>query len=61
MKITTLPFALFRFQYGLARMPLQVIESQLSARLMPEAPARLLYERSLGMLDATAGRLLGDP
>jgi len=27
----------------------------------PEAPARLVYERSLGVLDATIGSALGDP
>src|SRR5215470_10046082 len=40
--------------------PVQVIEDQFVARMDPQAPARL-YERSLGALDATAGKMLGDP
>jgi hypothetical protein len=31
------------------------------ARLRSEGPARLLYERSFGALDAAVGKLLGDP
>ena len=33
----------------------------MAARLTSDAPARLFYERSVGALDATVGRLLGDP
>jgi hypothetical protein len=61
MKITDVPFAVLRFQYQLARIPLQLIEEQLAARLDEEAPGRLFYERSLGTLDATVGTLLSDP
>ena len=52
MKIAEIPFALLRFQYQIARIPLQLIEDQLATRLYAEAPARLFYERSLGALDA---------
>jgi len=61
MKIAGIPFSVLRFQYQIARLPLQLIEDQVAARLGSEAPARLFYERSLGALDATVGKLLGDP
>jgi hypothetical protein len=60
MTIIDLPLAVLRFQYQLARVPFQVMEEQF-ARMDPEAPARLLYERWLGALDAAAGMVLGDP
>jgi hypothetical protein len=60
MKITKIPFAIWGFQYQIVRLPLQRIENRLVARMVPEAPARLFYERSLGMLDAIAGTVLGD-
>ncbi|MGE2717973.1 IF2 family translation initiation factor [Mycolicibacterium litorale] len=61
MKITDVPFAVLRFQYQIARFPLQMIEEQVVARLDAEAPARLLYERSLGMLDLAVGNALSAP
>ena len=61
MKTTDVPFAVLRFQYALARIPLQLIEAQIAAWMGSEAPPRLFYQRSLGVLDATVGNLLGDP
>ena len=61
VKITELPFAVLRFQYQLARFPLQMIEAQVLGRLDEEAPARLMYERSLGRLDMAVGTALGAP
>ncbi|MGX9789241.1 IF2 family translation initiation factor [Mycobacterium sp. MMS18-G62] len=61
MNITDIPFAVLRFQYQLARFPLQLIEDRVVARMDSEAPARLFYERSLGLLDATVGNALGAP
>jgi hypothetical protein len=61
MKTTDVPFAVLRFQYQLARIPLQLIEAQMAAWMGSEAPPRLFYERWLGGLDATVGNLLGDP
>jgi hypothetical protein len=61
MEITDVPFAVLRFQYQLARFPLQLIEAQVVAGMRPEAPTRLFYERWLGGLDATVGKMLGDP
>ena len=61
MKIAEIPFAVLRFQYQIARIPFQLIEDQMAARLYKEAPARLFYERSLGSVDAAIGNLLGDP
>ena len=61
MKIAEIPLVVLRFQYQIARLPLQLIEDQVVARLHSEGPARLLYERSFGALDATVGKLLGDP
>jgi hypothetical protein len=60
MKLAETPFAVLRFQYQLARFPLQLIEDRVMVRLSAEAPARLLYEHFVGMLDAAVGRLLGD-
>jgi hypothetical protein len=61
MEITDVPFAFLRFQYQLARFPLQLIEQQVVAGMSSEAPTRLFYERWLGGLDATVGKMLGDP
>ena len=61
MKVVEIPLVVLRFQYQIARLPLQLIEDQVVARLRSEGPARLLYERSFGALDATVGKLLGDP
>ena len=61
MKITDVPFAMLRFQYQLARLPLQLIEDRVVARMDSEEPARLFYERSLGLLDTTVGKALGAP
>lgn len=60
MKISEVPLAVLRFHYQLARFPLQLIEDRVVNRIPTEAPARLLYERSLGMLDSTVGNVLGD-
>jgi hypothetical protein len=60
MKITDVPFAVLRFQYQLARFPLQLVEHRVFDRMDTEAPARLLYERSIGMLDRAVGTALGD-
>ena len=48
MKIAEIPLAVLRFQYQIARIPFQLIEDQMAARLYEEAPVRLFYERSLG-------------
>ena len=61
MEITDVPYAVLRFQYQLARFPLQLIEEQVVAGMSSEAPTRLFYERWLGGLDATVGKMLGDP
>lgn len=60
MWITQFPLALMRFQYQVARLPLQLIEDRFVAQMDSEAPARLWYERSLGLLDTAVGTALGD-
>lgn len=60
MNIVSVPLAVLRVQYKIARFPLQVIEQQVMSRMPTEAPARLMYERGLGMLDGTVGSVLGD-
>jgi hypothetical protein len=60
MAISDIPRAVLRAQYRLARMPLQIVEDRVMSRLDAEAPARLFYERSVGVLDVLAGRALGD-
>jgi hypothetical protein len=59
MRLAQTPIAVLRFQYRLARFPLQLIDERVLARFGDEAPARLFFERLVGTLDATAGRLLG--
>ena len=61
MRIIEVPFVALRFQFQLVRLPLRLIEEKIFARLDEEAPARLAYERSLGVLDATVGGVLRDP
>ncbi len=60
MKITDIPFAALRLQYRIARAPLQLIEQRVITRMDSEAPGRLLYERSVGSIDAIVGALLRD-
>ena len=60
MSIIELPLRVLRVQYRLARLPLQFIEDRWIVHLDAEAPARLIYERSLGGLDAAVGGVLGD-
>ena len=61
MEITDVPFAVLRFQYQLARFPLQLIEKQVVAGMSSEAPTRVCYERWLGGLDATVHVLRLEP
>ena len=61
MEITDVPYAVLRFQYQLARFPLQLFGEQVVAGMSSQAPTRLFYERWLGGLDASVGKMLGDP
>lgn len=61
MNITTVPKAVLRLQYQLVRFPLGMIDQQIRTRVDEDAALRLIFERSLGTLDATVGQLLGDP
>ncbi|KUH72411.1 IF2 family translation initiation factor [Mycolicibacterium novocastrense] len=60
MSLTAIPKAVLKFQYQVARVPLQLIDDRFVARMDDEALARLFYERSLGMLDTAVGTALGD-
>ena len=60
MMIIDAPLAVLRFQYRIVRFPLQLIEERVVARMGSDAPARLLYERSFGLLDVAVGNALGD-
>jgi len=60
MRIIDAPLAVLRFQYRIVRFPLQLIEERVVARMGAEVPARLFYERSLGLLDVAVGNALGD-
>jgi len=60
MKITQIPLAALRLQYRIVRAPLRLFEDRVLNRVDPEAPGRLLYERSVGTVDATVGGVLGD-
>lgn len=61
MKITEIPLAALRLQYRIARAPLRLFEQRVLTRVDSEAPGRLLYERSVGVVDAAVGNALGDP
>jgi hypothetical protein len=60
MRIIDAPLAVLRFQYRILRFPLHLIEERVVARMGTEVPARLFYERSLGLLDVAVGNALGD-
>jgi hypothetical protein len=60
MNVSQATFAVLRMQYHLARFPLKLVEDRIIVRLGNEAPARVVYERSLGKLDAIIGNALGD-
>lgn len=60
MRVNEIPFAVLRMNYRIARFPLQLIDDRMVSRLDEEAPGRLLYERSLGALDASIGGMLRD-
>lgn len=60
MSLMAIPRAVLKLQYQVARAPLQLIDDRFVARLDDEAPARLFYQRSLGMLDTAVGVALGD-
>ncbi|MGW6376159.1 hypothetical protein ACWFRB_08860 [Rhodococcus sp. NPDC055112] len=55
-----LPLAVARFNYRLARLPLQLIEDVAIVRLPEESPLRLGYERILIDCDRAAAYLLND-
>ncbi|HEY0561370.1 MAG TPA: hypothetical protein VGD03_13880 [Frankiaceae bacterium] len=62
MNVLTVPRTLATYEYAMLRIPLTLVGNQVVARYLEEdSPVRLGFERTLGSLDATAGRLLGDP
>ena len=60
MRIRTIPWVILRTQYRLGRVPIRMLEEQLVARMGPEEPVRLLFERAIGALDAAVGIALAD-
>lgn len=58
--LSSLPLALLRVNYRLARLPLQLVEDVAVARLDEQAPIRLAYEQILIECDRAAAYLLGD-
>jgi hypothetical protein len=61
MSFADLSRTVLRVQYQITRIPLQLVEEQLVARLDSDARLRLFYERSLEALDAVAGTVLDSP
>ena len=55
MRVRTIPWVILRTQYRLGRVPIRILEQQLVARMGPEAPVLLLFERAIGALDAAVG------
>ena len=60
MRVRTIPWVILRTQYRLGRVPIRILEQQLVARMGPEAPVLLLFERAIGALDAAVGIVLAD-
>ncbi len=61
MNALTVPRTLVGLEYKAVRYPAQLFETKVVAvRLSDDHPVRLGYERFLGNLDLTAGRLLDD-
>ena len=60
MSVLALPLTILRIQYRIARIPLQLIETNVVVKMDAESPARLAYEHTLGSLDRAVGNLLGD-
>ena len=62
MNALTIPRAVAGAEYTVIRLPLSVLETHVMERYLPEeSPVRLGFERALGTLDATIGRVLSDP
>ena len=60
MNVLDIPLTILRFQYKLVRIPLGLFEANVVNSLGTEAPARLVYERTVGTLDKKVGCMLGD-
>jgi hypothetical protein len=61
MNVLTIPRTIVGLEYKAVRYPAQLIETKVvAARLEEDHPVRLGYERFLGTLDTTAGKLLDD-
>ncbi|PBC38596.1 hypothetical protein CJ179_39080 [Rhodococcus sp. ACS1] len=60
MTLGPLPMALLRFEYRLARIPLQMVESIAVSQLDEQQPVRLAYERFLTGCDNAAAYWLSD-
>jgi hypothetical protein len=60
MGLGAIPMAVLRANYALWRFPFQVIDDVGMTRLGEQAPARVVYERVLGLCDRAAGHLLAD-
>ncbi|MDT5211678.1 MAG: hypothetical protein QOF67_4093 [Mycobacterium sp.] len=61
MRFADISRTALRVQYQIARIPLQLLDEQLMARLHADARLRLFYQRSLGLLDAAVGNVLDSP
>jgi hypothetical protein len=62
MNALTIPRAVAGAEYTVIRLPLSVLETRVVERYLPEeSPVRLGFERALGTLDATVGRVLSNP
>lgn len=61
MNVMTLPRTVIGLEYKAVRYPAQLLETKVfAARLAEDNPLRLGFERFLGTLDSTAGKLLAD-
>lgn len=62
MNALTLPRTVLGAEYAVLRLPLTVLETKVVSRyLEEESSLRLTFERAIGSLDTTVGRLLADP
>lgn len=60
MNVLEIPLSILKFQYKIVRIPLGLFETKVVDTLDSEAPARLVYEHTVGALDKKVGTILGD-
>lgn len=62
MNVRTVPRAVATLEYSVLRLPLTLVQTQVVGRLFEEESSlRLGFEKAVGTLDSTVGKLIGNP